>query len=367
MKLRLISQAVALSLMCGAMPLHADEFNDRFYIGLGAGLSQLEPGTKNTGYYVDDKSDFGYKLYAGWDFAKRWSAELYYDDLGEAVLKNDFINNQGDVGYKLYGLQALYHFYNNRGTDGLMARHGWDFFGKLGVGSLSNDTDLPYKKEHKVHASLGLGTEYEWANGFAVRAEAETYDDDIQFYSLGLLKRFGGATPAPVVVPEPVVEEEPQVEVAPTPEPVVVAPSDSDNDGVIDELDQCPDTAPGMQVNEQGCDVFNAVLEGVQFATDSAELTAESRGILNDAAATLSRFPSVRIAVMAHTDNVGAAEYNMQLSKRRAASVVRYLMEQGIDGDRLRPEAYGESQPRATNATPEGRYANRRVEFREIK
>ena len=372
MKLKLTSQAVALTLLCGALPLQAADFNDRFYLGLGLGLSQLEPGVKNTGYSVDENQDMGFKVYAGWDFAKNWAAELYYDPLGAAKLKNDNSGNTGDIDYTVYGVQALYHFYNTQGTDGLMVRKGWDFFAKAGLGSLSNDSDLPYKKDKNLHVSLGLGTEYEWANGFAVRAEAETFDEDMQLFSLGLLKRFGGMAAAPVIMPQPVpapvVEEEPPaIEIAPAPVVVEVASADADNDGVLDDLDQCPDTAEGMQVNADGCDVFNAVLEGVQFGSGSADLTEESRAILDEAAEALLAHPSVRIAVQAHTDNTGAAKGNLELSKQRAISVVRYLMQKGVPGSRLRPEAYGESKPRVSNDTAEGRFANRRVEFSEIK
>lgn len=372
MKLKLTTQAVAVTLLCGALPLHAADFNDRFYLGLGAGLSQLEPGVKNTGYRVDENQDLGFKLYGGWDFAKHWAAELYYDQLGAATLENTNNGSTGDIDYTVYGLQALYHFYNTRGDAGLMARDGWDFFAKAGLGSLSNDSDLPYKKDKNVHVSLGLGTEYEWANGFALRAEAETFDEDMQLFSLSLLKRFGGAAAAPVAMPapapEPMVEDEaPAIEIAPAPVVVEVAPADADNDGVLDGIDQCPNTLEGMEVNAQGCDVFNAVLEGVQFGSGSAELTEESRAILDTAADALLAYPGVRIAVQAHTDNTGSAAANLELSKQRAISVVRYLMQQGVQGSRLRPEAYGESKPRATNETAEGRFANRRVELSELK
>ena len=60
---------------------------------------------------------------------------------------------------------------------------------------------------------------------------------------------------------------------------------------------------------------------------------------------------------------MGSATSNLQLSKRRAISVARFLVDEGISGSRLRPQAYGESKPRISNATKQGRAANRRVEF----
>jgi outer membrane protein OmpA-like peptidoglycan-associated protein len=84
---------------------------------------------------------------------------------------------------------------------------------------------------------------------------------------------------------------------------------------------------------------------------------------LSEVVAVLNEYPDVRIAVQAHTDNRGDAEENLQLSRRRAVSVARFFIEEGIAGQRLRPQAFGESRPRVSNATPIGRSENRRVEI----
>ena len=67
--------------------------------------------------------------------------------------------------------------------------------------------------------------------------------------------------------------------------------------------------------------------------------------------------------IAAHTDNMGAFEYNMTLSTRRAESIVRYLVSKDIALERLVARGYGESRPIASNSTEEGRNRNRRVEF----
>lgn len=69
------------------------------------------------------------------------------------------------------------------------------------------------------------------------------------------------------------------------------------------------------------------------------------------------------MAVVGHTDNVGSAAYNMDLSQRCAQSVVNYQMERGVDRQRLSAEGRGLHEPQASNATPEGRARNRRVEL----
>jgi len=119
-----------------------------------------------------------------------------------------------------------------------------------------------------------------------------------------------------------------------------------------------------FQISTQGCAKPVISLEGVFFETNSAKLTAASTTILNRAAATLNDNPSIKAEVAAHTDSRGNDQYNMALSNRRAASVLQYLVAHGVDASRLISKGYGETQPRADNATTEGRASNRRVELR---
>ena len=107
-------------------------------------------------------------------------------------------------------------------------------------------------------------------------------------------------------------------------------------------------------------------LRGVNFVTASADLTPASRATLDRIATILAGAEDVRAQVQGHTDNQGEATANQQLSQRRAASVVAYLVGKGIAADRLVARGFGESRPIATNATDAGRAKNRRVVFRRI-
>jgi len=108
------------------------------------------------------------------------------------------------------------------------------------------------------------------------------------------------------------------------------------------------------------------ILEGVNFITDSAELTAESKGTLDRTVASLKRWPKVRVEIGGHTDAVADDAYNLELSQRRAESVRSYLIRAGIAADRLEAKGYGETRPIAPNDTDAGRARNRRVELRRI-
>ncbi len=105
---------------------------------------------------------------------------------------------------------------------------------------------------------------------------------------------------------------------------------------------------------------------GVHFETASARLMASSYAVLDVAVQVLQEVPKLQVEVSAHTDSRGSARYNQDLSDRRAASVVRYLVAHGVSADRLQPRGYGEDKPIASNATAEGRALNRRVDFRVL-
>jgi OOP family OmpA-OmpF porin len=94
---------------------------------------------------------------------------------------------------------------------------------------------------------------------------------------------------------------------------------------------------------------------------------ADSAPILRQVAAWLQAHPSAKLAIVGHTDNVGGAASNLDLSKRRAISVSKVLTEQfSIAPERLTAEGRGDTQAVASNENPEGRAMNRRVEFAKL-
>ncbi|MBK8162757.1 MAG: OmpA family protein [Gammaproteobacteria bacterium] len=140
---------------------------------------------------------------------------------------------------------------------------------------------------------------------------------------------------------------------------------DSDGDGVTDSADRCPDSAAGVKVDIHGCEI-KAVIElpGVNFETGSARLLPESTAILDEAAATLRKHPEIRAEVAGHTDSSGSRAFNVKLSQQRAESVMNYLVGQGVAAGSLTAQGYGPDRPVADNATAAGRAANRRVELK---
>ena len=105
------------------------------------------------------------------------------------------------------------------------------------------------------------------------------------------------------------------------------------------------------------------VLRGVNFDFNSSVVRADSRPVLEEAATLLKQNPGVRVQVKGFTDSIGSAEYNQRLSVQRAEAVYRYLVNLGVDPERLTVEGFGKTQPIADNDTEAGRAQNRRVEL----
>lgn len=141
-----------------------------------------------------------------------------------------------------------------------------------------------------------------------------------------------------------------------------MAPRDSDGDGVMDGEDRCPRTPRGAEVDRRGC----WVIAGLNFDTDRAEIKSEFRPRLDRVVKVLQQNPEVRIRVDGHTDDTGSADYNQQLSERRAVAVADYLTSRGIAESRVRSKGFGESKPAVPNDSRENRYRNRRTELSVI-
>jgi len=136
-------------------------------------------------------------------------------------------------------------------------------------------------------------------------------------------------------------------------------PIDSDHDGVADYLDKCPNTPDGVVVDKTGCAVtFNF---DVHFPTNSAKLNKAYMEKVIEFANFLKENPAYKAKIEGYTDNRGSKNYNIKLSEKRAKAVYDALINLGINPERLSYKGYGEANPIADNNTKEGRYINRRV------
>ncbi|HSW59462.1 MAG TPA: OmpA family protein [bacterium] len=147
---------------------------------------------------------------------------------------------------------------------------------------------------------------------------------------------------------------------------------DKDGDGINDDVDKCPDV-PGVE-EEKGCPKKYKLIvvtakkielkQVVLFQTGKAVIDRKSYDMLKEVADALKNAPSVKkIIVEGHTDNIGNRDLNISLSQKRAEAVREFLVDEGVDSDKLEAKGYGPDKPVSSNRTAAGKAKNRRVEF----
>lgn len=144
-------------------------------------------------------------------------------------------------------------------------------------------------------------------------------------------------------------------------------PLDSDQDGVSDSVDQCPNTRAGLAVDGNGCpppiEENVKIAIGVLFASGKADITEDSTDDIKKLGVFMQTYPGTTTVIEGHTDSVGSAALNKELSQRRADAVRGYLIDKyNINPERIKADGYGSERPVADNKTAEGRKMNRRTE-----
>lgn len=255
------------------------------------------------------------------------------------------------------------HMAANKGADNqTLVKVGSDWTGNLGAG-------LTYMFTEKLGLNYNLNyamTNHDRRDGLSIGK-----NDQFMQHTLGVLFVFGKGKDMVDADNDGVADDKDKC--LGTPANVKVdskgCPKDGDNDGVADYLDACPDE-PGITENK-GCPaikedskaILNQAIDGVQFETGKDVILASSYVKLDAVAALMKANNSYKLKIEGHTDNTGDSASNMELSKLRAAAVKAYLVNKGIDANRMQAEGFGETKPKASNDTPEGRAQNRRVEF----
>lgn len=119
----------------------------------------------------------------------------------------------------------------------------------------------------------------------------------------------------------------------------------------------------GVSVTRNGDQIILNLPSNVTFASNADQVEPGFQSVLNSVAIVLNKYNQTIVDVNGHTDSDGDDAFNFNLSQRRATNVASYLAGQGVDSRRFAIQGFGEQRPVATNATPEGKALNRRVEI----
>jgi len=306
---------------------------------LGGGLTATSIDTHERG--------LGYKLFGGYAFNKYFALEGGYFDLGRFKFSATTVplgTLDGNIKIRGMNLDAvgtlpLTEKFSALGRIGVTRAQARDRF--TGTGAIT--VLAPNPRKYDTNYKFGLGVQYTFTKAVGMRAEAERYRindavghrGDIDLVSLGVVYRFGRNAPTPVPVtaapasPAPVLEEAPVLVVVPV-----------------------------AAKTQQYCTILD-----IQFEINATEMQREEKEKLGVIGTFLTKYPETTAEIEGHTDNVGTAEHNLQLSRQRAESVVAYLVNDlKIAPSRLTAVGYGDTRPLADNSTEEGKRQNRRID-----
>lgn len=351
------------SLLVGTMALSGPTFADEGLTGtIGVGQMSFDSDRD-----LDD-STLG-NVGIGYRFDSPWAAEFSY------LTANTESDPGGiDLDASSWRLDGLYHFDYSEKLEPFLAFGA----GRSDIDGLNNDDSGGFT------LNAGGGAKYWFAPSTALRGDLRffrTMDDSEVDTGLfvGLHHHFAGRSAKAVSAPEP------------------AGPLDSDGDGMMDDQDACPNTPKEASVDSRGCAIdtdgdgvadykdacpgttqrsaridsrgcYEMLTEtvsvelNVQFDFDSAAARPEHRDEVKRVYDFMREYPQTKVKIEGHTDSRGSAEYNKDLSQRRADTIAEMLaVDFKLGSDRVSTIGYGEERPIASNETDEGRQTNRRV------
>ena len=345
MKKNLVGLAVVASLSLSAFAAHAEDmFRGAWYLVPSVDYMHADKdlNSKSSGYGASIK--LGKELSESWDLQGGIGYNTSKVDAANVLADRAIAGSTGRYKQITLGLDALYMFSRSNFRPFLLA----------GVGAARNDADYTIPtvtadgKKTSWLANVGLGAQYlindsvglqadlrhQWSRANLAGAGAPvtgSTSDTIgnTLLNLGGVIRFGA--PAPVVAqaaPEPA----PIPMAEPTPEPAPMA-------------EPTPEPAPAPEACKPTMDTITVGAEKL-FGFDKANLKAEGKAALDEAAAKIKANPEIKaVIVTGHTDRLGSDAYNQKLSERRANQVKAYLVSQGVDGGMIEAVGKGESEP----------------------
>ena len=363
MRKKLMGAALAAAMITPAMASDAIG-NNKWYLNAGVGYHLFD------GFW-DLDSEPAAVLSVEQRLQNNWGVEVSGT---YAEADNAFGNTAGDSEVSFFSVNGIRYF--------PVANDRIEPYAAMGLGmGIFNPDNI--REEEVTQGNVGGGVRYALSGPVSLRADARYYygfdhETNDGVVTIGLSYAFGGdSKPAPAPAPERVVNDSDadgvvdSMDQCPgTPAGIAVDAKgcalDKDGDGVPNYRDKCPNTPAGRQVDKFGCKFVlkhtESIKMDVKFALNSDAIPTSEMSELKKVADFMKQFGGVKAVVEGHSDSTGAAAYNKQLSQRRADAVRNTLIKEfGIDASRLSAIGYGEERPIADNSTKEGRKANRRV------
>ena len=390
-----ISKSVAAALLLGTAAVNGacDSIAEPGpYLGLGVGYSLSDiDGEKirkelcggdvlcEITSYSQDENDLGFKLFGGYLFNENFALEGGYFDLGEYTFHTE---GQDATTHYSYEGSSRMQGVNIDALGKLPLNDQLSLTARVGVMYAQVKEEYTYSegtlyvngsakpgepKNNDVGFKYGVGLQYDFTPAIGVRGEWENYHleeavaagADLTLFSVNLVYRFGVPEPEPVIIEKEVVKE---VEVPVVVEKKVEVPVVVEKEVIKEVVKEVEVPAEPIVFIKPGERVVLA--SNTLFDFDKSDLKPQGKAMLLDLIKKIRKQDN--LIITGHTCSLGSEIYNLKLSERRAASVMNFLIANGIEPSRLEMRGRGESEPIASNATEEGRIQNRRVEIEVV-
>lgn len=328
------------------------DYSEGWYMGGNMGISTAnidkDKITQNfiNPSYNDDEQDLGYKLFGGYQFNKNFALEGGYFNLGKFDYSLSTPNGtlNGDIKVMGINLDAVailpitedFSAFARIGANYAQAK---DSFATTGTISILDNSP----KENDLNYKFGAGLQYALTKALALRLEAERYrindavgnDGDIDFFSIGLIYKFGVKTEV-----IPVVEKEKVIAIISKKEEILIIVTAVDAEEKIRE-----------SVIQDKTVVL--VFEDIHFEFDKSTLNKEAKDALKKVIFQLKENPKITMHIAGYTSESGTQIYNQGLSERRAQAVKDYLVQENLfPVDKISVIGYGETKPAIYEVDP---------------
>ncbi len=355
----MMNKTLKTVLLASMLPFAANAAQELtpWYVGGGVGINNYEPNCdQKTMKECGEDDPYAWDVFGGYLFNDYFGVELGYRDLGRAEW-TDYSNKLNDAGAHgmTLGLVAFWPIFDRFSLSAEAGAMNYILSNKKQWGS-------EYYSDNGIAPYVGVGLGYNITENLKLQAKYRRYENldedkwntlemESNYWGLELSWRFGHY-----------VEEAAPV--------VAMVDTDTDNDGVDNQVDQCPDTPSNHLVDEVGCTQYEYVqtaeeinLGTINFANNSAVIEQEDYSQLDKLAKYMEEHERMVVHIQGHASNVGKADYNMQISERRANAVRDMMISRyGVHPDRITAEGFGITRPLMEGSSAEANKANRRIE-----
>lgn len=326
------------------------DYSEGWYMGGNIGISSAnidkDKITQNlTNYsYSDDEQDLGYKLFGGYQFNKNFALEGGYFNLGKFDYSLSTPNGNLDGNIKIKGLNLdavailpITEDFSAFARIGANYAQSKDSFGTSGTISMADTSP----KKNDLNYKFGAGLQYAVSDSLALRLEAERYrindavgnDGDIDFFSIGLMYKFGVTQK---VIP---VAEKEKIIVSKKEEILIIVTAVDAQEKIKKSVKQDKSVV--------------LVFEDIHFEFDKSTLNKEAKDALKRNIIQLKENPKIRMQVAGYASESGTEIYNQGLSERRALSVKNYLVQEDLFSvDKISVIGYGNTRPAIHEVNP---------------